>query len=320
MGPATRAHAFRALAARLGRAGVATPELDARLLLCAACEVSHEALAADPDCPLTHGEARALERLAVQREVGRPVSRLLGRREFWGRDFALSDATLDPRPDSETLVAAVLDEVRAAGRGAAPLSVLDLGTGTGCLLLSLLAELPTARGIGVDVREAALAVARANARALGVSGRARFVCGSWLDSICGRFDVIVANPPYIACGDIAGLAPEARCDPRVALDGGTDGLDAYRAIVPGLKAVLASGGIAVLEVGQGQGPAVARLLAGSGLMWRERRDLAGIVRYLQIGVAGHRRTARKNKLENSHDQARVSRTEPFAAPQWRWPG
>ncbi len=205
------------------------------------------------------------------------MSRILGWREFWGLRFALSADTLDPRPESETLVEAVLR--RNADRNA-PLSFLDLGTGTGCLLLALLSEFPAATGIGVDIAAGAVMTARKNATVLGLAARARFFVGDWSGALLGRFTVIIANPPYIAGSALAVLSPEVRCyDPRRAIDGGEDGLADYFRIVEDLPALLASGGIFATEIGAGQAPAVAAILKARGLsIVGIERDLAGIER------------------------------------------
>jgi release factor glutamine methyltransferase len=207
------------------------------------------------------------------------VSRLVGEREFWSLPFAVTPATLDPRPDSETLVEAAL--ARTADR-AAPVRLLDLGTGSGCLLLALLHELRAAWGVGTDRSAAAVAAARANAVRLGLADRARFVVADWAAPLAGRFDIVLANPPYIERGAIAGLAPEvARHDPVLALDGGPDGLDAYRAILAGLEALVAPRGRAYLEIGDGQAGAVSALLEAAGFADLElAHDLAGRARCL----------------------------------------
>lgn len=286
------AAAYRDTVADLRAAGVPGPELDARLLVCAACGLSHETFVARPDRSVSEAEQARLAALVARRRRREPVSRILGSREFWGRDFHLGPETLDPRPDSETLVAAALEILRTEGRLGAPLHVLDLGTGTGCLLLSLLAELPRAHGVGVDVSASALVVARGNSSRLGLAPRARFVRGAWTAGLGGAFDVIVANPPYIPSEDIDRLAPEvARHEPRLALDGGADGLDAYRAIAPDLTRTLSEGGLALFEVGAGQAQAVARLFGTQGLAVEAeaRKDLAGVPRCLVVrrfGPAG----------------------------------
>jgi release factor glutamine methyltransferase len=211
-----------------------------------------------------------------------PVSRILGRREFWSLDFHLSPATLDPRPDSETLI----DEALAGiPDRKAPLSVLDLGTGTGCLLLALLSELPNAAGTGIDRSEEAVATATANARRLGFGQRARFAAGDWGAGLSERFDLVVSNPPYIPEAEIETLAPEVvRFDPLAALAGGPDGLDAYRTIVAQLSNLLKSNGKVIFEVGAGQAADVAALLVTAGFSGiGTRRDLAGVER----AVFGH---------------------------------
>ena len=204
----------------------------------------------------------------------RPISQILGHREFWSLDFEVTEATLDPRPDSETLVAAVLE------RMASPARILDLGTGTGCLLLSLLHERPGAWGLGIDRSPAAAAVAARNARRLGLGARAAFAVSDWDSALSGTFEAVVSNPPYIPDAEIEGLAPEvAWHEPRSALAGGVDGLDAYRRIARVLPSLLAPGGLAALEVGAGQAPDVARLLAAEGLVEiATAHDLASVER------------------------------------------
>jgi release factor glutamine methyltransferase len=275
------------LAEIFARAAIASPELDARLLVCAASGLSHEEFISDPTRRLARNEQVRLEE-SVQRRLQRePVSRILGARSFWRGSFEIG-ACLDPRPDTETLVEAALGLVREQDRMADCLSILDLGTGSGCILLSLLGELDRAQGLGTDKSSAALDIARANARHLGLGGRADFVCASWCNGTLGQFDLVVANPPYIPKDQIQGLAPEvAQFDPLAALDGGPDGLDAYRAIAPDLPGVLRPGGWALLEIGEGQFDPVVELIAeagfdrdGDGIRCFE--DLAGIARCVAI--------------------------------------
>jgi release factor glutamine methyltransferase len=267
----------RAIAGRLG--GTAT--LDARLLVAAALGADGGQLALLDERPVTPAEAAAAWRLTERRLAGEPVSRILGRRAFWSFDLLLGPDTLDPRPDTETVVEAALEPIRSV---AAP-AILDLGTGSGAILLALLGELPEATGIGVDL--SAVAVARENARRLGLAARARFVVGNWGESIAGRFDAIVANPPYIRSADIPGLAPEVRShDPLLALDGGADGLAAYRSIVADLGRLLKPGGFAVFEVGQGQAAEVAALAALAGFIAETRDDLAGLGRAVTLTAIG----------------------------------
>ena len=206
-----------------------------------------------------------------------PLSRIVGRREFWGLDFLLSADTLDPRPESETLVEIVLARLPERRR---PRHFLDLGTGTGCLLLALLSEYPTADGVGVDIAPGAARTARENAERLGLGARARFVVGSWTAALTGRFDAIVANPPYIERAAIPALPPEVRdYDPIRALDGGADGLEAYRAIAAALPSLLPPGGLFAVETGIGQAASVAAILRRHGLRVEGIvPDLAGIER------------------------------------------
>jgi release factor glutamine methyltransferase len=226
-----------------------------------------------------------LDGFAGRREAGEPVWRILGEREFWGLPFRLSPATLEPRPDSETIVEAALKEL--AGRNTEPLSLLDLGTGTGCLLIALLSELPNASGLGVDLSEEACRTATGNAALNGLAERASFRQGSWTDGLTGRFDLILSNPPYIPSGEIAGLAVEVReHDPLLALDGGEDGLGPYRIFARTLPPLLAPGGRIVFEIGAGQGPDVVALMQAGGLEFRgSRNDLGGHERALIFGAA-----------------------------------
>lgn len=265
-------------AARQGleQAGVAMPRLDAEILLAHAMGLERGRLLLDTGRPVPAGALALFHGFIARRQAREPVSHILGEREFWSLPFAVSTAVLDPRPDSETLVEAA---VRAM-RGRAVRRILDLGTGSGCLLIALLSEFPRAEGLGIDISPEALAVARRNARRNGVHGRAAFRHGGWDAASGERFDIVVSNPPYIPSADIAGLEREVRDhEPRLALDGGEDGLAPYPLILSSLPALLASDGVAVLEFGQGQGSAVAALAEGSGLEVIGRRaDLGGIER------------------------------------------
>ena len=268
--------AHTAAARLLREARIAAPELDARLLLCHATGLTHEAYVAGLDDALAAEAAAQFGAFIERRLAGEPVSRIIGIREFYGRSFRIDASTLDPRPDTETLVEAALGLVDRE----APLSILDLGTGSGCILVTLLAELTQASGVGVDVSLPALEQARANAHALGVGNRASFAASDWLEAVEGSFDLVVANPPYLSAADMAALSPEVRDhDPGTALDGGPDGLSAYRGIVPSLRKALRPGGFALFEIGPGQAQAVLHLLAEVGLEVGERqqlwRDLAG---------------------------------------------
>lgn len=274
----TRDHGWRMLAWRLRQAGVPNPELDARLLVQAACGCDEIEMIREPGMRLGEAEMERLAGFEARRLAREPVSRILGRREFWGLAFSLSPATLDPRPDSETLIETALDCMREI---AAP-SILDLGTGTGCLLLALLHEREDARGLGIDISATALDMAKRNAAALGLAARASFREGNWGEGLNGRFDLVISNPPYIARADIAALEEEVRAhDPLRALDGGVDGLDAYRALAQQLPALLKPGVAAVIELGQGQEAAVRALFVAAGLdVAPAAPDLSGVPRAL----------------------------------------
>jgi len=269
------------LVARLRQAGIDNPRLDSRLLLAAAMGVDKIWLFSHPEAEIGEPAGARLAELAARRCRREPMSQILGRREFWSLDFLVTGDTLTPRPDSETVIEAVLEQI--ADRQA-PLSLLDLGTGSGCLLLALLSELPKAQGLGIDRSPAALAVAAENAKRMGLADRSRFLCSDWCAAVTGGFDVILCNPPYIASGEIEGLEPEvARFEPKHALDGGKDGLDDYRRLAPQIAAHLNPAGIAAFEIGAGQAPEVAALLAEQGLALRSvRRDLGGIERCVVV--------------------------------------
>jgi len=220
----------------------------------------------------------------ARRAAREPLAFITSRQGFWTLDLTVSPATLIPRADSETLIAAAIaafPERARVGR------ILDLGTGTGALLLAALTEFPAAYGIGVDVAADAAALAARNARANGLASRAMMLCGTWADALAGRFDLVLANPPYIETQAIGGLMPEvAEHEPRAALDGGADGLDAYRAIIAALPALLAPDGVAVLELGQGQAAEVAKLAVASGFpVPGLRQDLGGIARAMVLRTA-----------------------------------
>lgn len=289
--PMTLAEAARAAQQAFNAAGVEDAGRDARLLTAAAAGVSTADIIGRPEQRLS-AEAQARLRQMIERRSARePVSRILGEREFYGRRFALSAATLDPRPDSETLIGAVLEIAAHEGWGEAPIRILDIGTGTGCLLLTLLAELPNATGLGTDISEEALATARQNAQALGLAERAEFARHDMLDGVAGSFDLVISNPPYIASGDIPVLAPEVReYDPPASLDGGPDGLAFYRRISQGLEGVLR--GWVVLELGMGQADAVALLLQQAFVKTlhaelRRYDDLGGHTRCVALRLHSH---------------------------------
>ncbi len=286
--------AFHDISDRLARAGVDAPRLDARLLVAAALGGSGESgggitVLTHPARPLAASEERFLRELAARRERREPLAQILGTREFWSLPFRVTVDVLTPRPDSETLVEAVLARIPDKR---APSRLLDLGSGSGCLLLALLSELPRATGIGVDISKPALAIGRRNAAALGLENRAKFCHGDWCDRcdrgdrgdrLEGPFDVILSNPPYIPVDDLAKLQPEVRTfEPHLALAGGKDGLDAYRELIPGICGLLATDGGAFLETGLGQARAVSGILSEHGLQVVEiKKDLSGIPRVIE---------------------------------------
>ena len=258
----------------LAAAGVENPRLEARLLLAHALNTTPEGLLRDRG---TLADMSALEPLVARRLAREPLAFVLGYREFWGLPFAVSPATLVPRPDSEALIEAAIAAFPDRSRVR---SVLDLGTGTGCLLLACLTEFPTAYGIGIDLLPAAATLAWRNAAMLGLRNRCACIAGDWAAAVSGRFDLILANPPYVASGTIGQLMPEvALYEPGSALDGGVDGLSAYRDIIPELPRLLAAGGAAVLELGDGQDGSVAGLGRAAGLdAAATYADLGGVAR------------------------------------------
>ena len=269
---------------RLRGAAIEAPRLEARRLLAHVLNTSEEALLRDPRAPVPADQAQQFAALLARRVAHEPFAYLTGRVGFWTLDLEVSPATLIPRADSESLVEAALE---ACTDKSAALHVLDLGTGTGALLLAVLSELPAASGVGVDLKPEAAALAARNAARLGLSGRARFLAGDWAATLAGRFDLILCNPPYIESAAITGLMPEvARHEPASALDGGADGLDAYRRIIADLPRLLAPRGVAVLELGQGQQAAVEALAKTAGLTPEAcRADLGGVPRALVLRAA-----------------------------------
>jgi release factor glutamine methyltransferase len=267
----------RALTEKLRAAGIESPELDGRILVGHALGLDHTGLAAAEKQELSAAVVSKIEVLAARRLAREPVSRIVGEKEFWGHSFIVTPAVLVPRPETETVVELALSLVDRA----AVLRIVDLGTGSGAILLALLSELPHARGIGIDISADALDVARANAQRLGLAQHADFALRDFA-AIDGTFDLVVSNPPYIPSGDIAQLAPEVReHDPQAALDGGTDGLAAYRAIAVAARHLLAPAGHLVVEIGAGQEMAIGALFAHSGLAIKAtRHDLSGIPRAL----------------------------------------
>ncbi len=279
----------------LKKIGVMTPELDARLLISDALGLEGAAFFLQPDRLLSEDELNRIAQRLARRMAGEPVSRIIGKRGFWKHEFRLCPDVLDPRPDSETLIEVALELVPPVVGLSKKMRVLDLGTGTGALLLSLLLEWPQARGIGIDISEKALAMARENAVHLGCAERTEFLLSNWLDVFgekeCDPFDLILCNPPYIPEGEIDGLAREvAGFDPRRALDGGADGLDAYREIIPSLRQFLTPQGIVLFEIGEGQHDDLSSLFSRSGLRMIGgdngcHKDLAGIIRCVAGALA-----------------------------------
>lgn len=274
-------------AGRLGEAGIGNVRLEARVLMGHALDAPPPAAVLEPMRRMRPPEWDRFREALGARCRRRPMAQITGRREFWSLELAVTPDTLIPRPDSETLVEAAL---AAFPRSDKALRVLDLGTGSGCLLLAILSERPRAVGLGVDIDPAALAVAAGNASRLGFSHRARFIAGNWAAGLTGPFDLVVANPPYIGSAEIAALDPEvAAFEPRHALDGGRDGLDSYRVIAPDLVRLIRAGGRAILEVGSGRAESVSAIMGKQGLEIESiRRDLCGVERCLVL------RTARLN--------------------------
>ncbi|MGY3449468.1 peptide chain release factor N(5)-glutamine methyltransferase [Bradyrhizobium sp. USDA 4353] len=282
--------ARRALAARFANAGLDSPELDARLLVGHALQLDLTGLVTQGSRPLSAAEVTQIEALVQRRLAGEPVARILGAKEFWGLPLRLSADTLVPRPDTETVVELALEHLATGGALTRRLRIADLGTGSGAILLALLSELPQASGVGTDISIAALMTARENARALGLDDRSRFVACSYAAALAPPFDLIVSNPPYIPSTDIGDLAVEVRIhDPWRALDGGDDGLDAYRALIPQAARLLRPGGAVIVEVGHDQSDDVAALMIEAGLTTNSactRADLTGIPRAV-MGLKKH---------------------------------
>jgi release factor glutamine methyltransferase len=284
----TIAQARRALSNTFAASGLEDAEADARILIGAALNLDHASLASRGDLTIAEADAERIEGFAARRLAFEPVARILGEKEFWSLALRVTPAVLVPRPDTETLVELALDHVLAGGLRKERLRVLDIGVGSGAILLALLSELPNATGLGIDISFDALSVARDNAQRHGLDARCQFVETNFTGALSGPFDLIVSNPPYIARAEIEQLAADVRdYDPALALDGGFDGLDAYRAIIADAARLLAPGGRLVLELGLGQGSPVASLIEAGGLTVRGRRnDLVGIERAISAGLLG----------------------------------
>lgn len=280
----------QALSETLRQAGIDSADTDARLLISHALGLDRTALFTNGERALSADEIAAIDTLAARRLKHEPVSRIFGRKEFWSLSLDVTGAVLVPRPETETVVEAALDFIVRGGLRLESLRILDIGTGSGALLLALLSELENATGVATDISGNAIAVARANAERLDLAARCDFVVCNIADVVNDRFDLIVSNPPYIAHSDIATLEPEVRdYDPALALDGGIDGLDFYRAIAAQAQGLLAPGGRLIVELGVGQEGAVSALFGASGLSINPARaDLAGIPRALSASVGANK--------------------------------
>lgn len=273
---------YRLARTRLTDAGIESAALDSRLLVSHVTGNSLEDIVCRPAATVSDAHVMAMEQALQRRLNGEPVHRIIGARDFFGLRLGMSSDTLEPRPDTEALVELVLPRVQAMAARAGACRVLDLGTGTGAILLSLLANVEQASGVMTDISAGALATAAENARNLGLDGRAGTVLSDWFDAVEGRFDVIVSNPPYIPSLDIEALQADVRAfDPLRALDGGPDGLGPYRVIAAGAAAHLEKGGFVAVEIGAGQGPDIARIFGEAGFELSETRsDLGGHERAL----------------------------------------
>ncbi len=273
----------RDIAARLRTAGIDTAMLDGRLIIRHVTGLNDVDLIAQPQTLVCDRHIAQIDEMIDRRRAGEPISRLTGYKEFFGREFKVTPATLDPRPDTEVLAETALLLLRGLS-GDGPARVLDIGTGTGAIIITLLAEMLSATGVATDKSADALEVCRSNAVALGVGGRLETFCTNWAGGVTGTFDLVVSNPPYIASHEIAGLAADVRdYDPDLALDGGADGLDAYRAIFAGAAGWLRPEGYLLVEFGKGQHGEVVNIAAQEGLTLIDDgtglvRDLAGVIR------------------------------------------
>jgi release factor glutamine methyltransferase len=273
--------ARRTLTARFRSGAIDSAELDARMLVGAALGLDLTGLIAAAARPVAAEESARLENFARRRLTGEPVARIVGFKEFWGLPLQLSPATLVPRPDTETVVELALDIRRSERHPVSRLRIADIGTGSGAILFALLSELPEAFGVGTDISLAALQTANGNAAHLGLAPRAALVACDYAAALSGVFDLIVSNPPYVRSADIAGLANEVRgYDPPGALDGGVDGLDAYRKLIPQAAHLLVPRGTLVVEAGFGQSGPIQELMTAAGLTLKQppKADLAGVPR------------------------------------------
>ena len=279
---ASVSEALQLIAQIFRAAGIDDADVDARVLAGHALHLDRARLVSQSDRVLEAREVNAISGLAARRLKREPVSRILGRKEFWSLALAITSDVLVPRPETETVVEGALDFVVRNGLRMEKLRILDIGTGSGALLVALLNELPNATGIGTDISRAALEAAQINVAQFGFESRSSLIACDMAAGVQGQFDLVVSNPPYIARGQIASLAPEVRdYDPMMALDGGDDGLTAYRSISADAKRILAQGGRLFVEMGAGQEPAVRELFTNAGLVVGiARNDLAGTPRVL----------------------------------------
>lgn len=265
---------------QLKQAGIENPGLESRILFKHVLGISDADLIRGSEKPVSSSDQQQIEAFIQRRVAGEPLSRILGQREFYGRDFIVTPDVLDPRPDTETIIDVAVKKFERE----APLRILDLGTGSGCILVTLLCEFLQATGMGIDRSAEAIAIAQKNAEQNDVTDRIAFTQGDWAENLEESFDLIVSNPPYIPSPDISNLESEVKNhDPILALDGGNDGLDAYKTIFPQLKKNLSKGGTALFEIGISQLQQVVRLVENAGLSVRESHDdLAGIPRVVEI--------------------------------------
>ncbi|MFN3546980.1 MAG: peptide chain release factor N(5)-glutamine methyltransferase [Mesorhizobium sp.] len=277
---------LRRARARLAASGIADAALDARLIVEAVTSTDRMDLIRDPGRMVSPAEAHAAEGMLARRLAGEPVHRILGHREFYGLTLSLSPDTLEPRPDTETLVDLVLPRLRAIAADRGRCRILDLGTGTGAIALALLSQIPQAQAVAADIAPGALSTARRNAEANGLSDRFETVLSDWFGTMSGRYDAILSNPPYISAIEYADLPPEVRDhDPERALLAGADGLDAYRAIAAGAGRHLEPGGFVGLEIGASQKASVTALFEAAGFTRLETAmDLGGRDRALVFGL------------------------------------
>ena len=261
----------------LSEAGIGTAFLDAELLLAYSLEKNREFIIGHPEYKLSIEEQKSFDDIIGRRIKREPVAKIIGKKEFWGREFVVSQKTLDPRPDSETIIYSVFELYPDRKSN---IKIMDLGTGSGCLLLTLLAEYPYASGIGIDISEEALNVAKTNADKLGLAKRGSFVLNNWTEGISGKFDLIISNPPYIKNSDIEHLEPEVSgYDPYLALAGGVDGLDCYKFIAPAVRHFLNENGHIVFEFGMGQENDIRNIIENSGMKFISfKSDMAGLPR------------------------------------------